>query len=71
MEAHQLLRHTSPTLSNFANVYMRHVASPFVRIFKSLDDDRIGGGGIHEGDGLEIPIWRCVLGLFTFFYSKF
>ena len=65
MEAHQLLRLTSPTLSNVANVYMRHVASPFVRMFKSLDDDGLGGGGLHEGDGLESPIWRRVLGLFT------
>ena len=34
-------------------------------MFKSLDDDGLGGGGLHEGDGLESPIWRCVLGLFT------
>ena len=65
MEAHQLSRLTSATLSNDANVCMRHVASPSVRMFRSLDDDRLGGGGLHEGDGLESPIWRCVLGLFT------
>ena len=66
MEAHQLLRLTSPTLSNVANVYMRHVASPFVRMFKSLDDDGLGGGGLNEGDCLESPIWRFVLRVFTF-----
>ena len=65
MEAHQLLWLNSPTLYNVANVYMRHVASPFVRMFKSLDDDGLGGGGLHEGDGLESPIRRCVLALFT------
>ena len=70
MEAHQLLRLTSPTLSNVANVYMRHVASPFVRMFKSLDDDGLGGRGLHEGDCLEIPIWLCVLGYLEF-CSKF
>ena len=34
-------------------------------MFKSLDDDGLGGGGLHEGGGLESPIWRCELGLFT------
>ena len=34
-------------------------------MFRSLDDDGLGGGGLHEGDGLESPIWRRVLGLFT------
>jgi hypothetical protein len=56
MEAHQLLRLTSATLSNVANVYMWHVASPSGRMFRSLDDDGLGGGGLHEGDGLESPI---------------
>ena len=64
MEAHQLLRLTSATLSNVANVCMRHVAPPFVRMFESMEDDGLAGGGSHLGDGIESSPGLSDLGLF-------